>query len=186
VIAAGGVIEDTLLGSGSYNLEGIELDLNQARSMTETNLGVLRDHFSNLFGYAVDLLRTQELRGPVPERPRHAILSGMILPGEDLINRPNGQMLGKLCTLLVATGVEWPDDVSWKVCESAILGSIYSGEDGSNTILLRKLKKEADQQKLMDRMCTFHRFMRQSRLAEAIGRSNANSVGQFHYNFIGR
>jgi len=168
VTASGGVIEETLLGSGSYNLEGVQFDLNQARSMTETNIDIMRNHFSSLFDYSLKLLRKQETAWPVPERPIEDILNGIIRRGEDLTNRPNGQTLGKLCVLLLSTGMSWPKGVDWNTCDAAILGSFYADEDNSRAIRLRNLKHKLKSQKLMDRMCTFHNFMRESRLAESL------------------
>jgi hypothetical protein len=86
----------------------------------------------------------------------------------DGANRPNGQTLAQLCTLILATGQEWPDQVSWKLCSKAVLSSIYPDPRGQLTIRLEKLREEMEGKPLDVRICAFHRFLRAGKLAEIL------------------
>lgn len=149
--ASGEDIASRIGAAGIASLDSIQLDMNNARSITVGNLNIFREFFQSTFGKAVQYLHDQ------------AVASGEPAEGPD---RPFGQTLGHLCTLLVATGMQWPDGVSWDICSQAVLNSIFPDPDGNITIHVGDLATQLSGQPFETRVCAFHRFLLAGRYAE--------------------
>lgn len=154
----GGDIRERLLAPGHDNIQAIADDLSAARQITEGNIDVFRDFF-----------RTS-LAKSIGERATRAKP-----PLENAVgaNRPNGQMLGKLCALVLVSGRDdgaWPAEIPWELCAKA---SYYYPGDPAKTpkIELTKLRDElrsaADQTRNY-RMCGYHRYLRETRIREIL------------------
>jgi hypothetical protein len=101
-----------------------------------------------------------------------AVEAGEPLRGSD---RANGQVLGHLCTLILATGREWPKGFDPSICMQAYLDPLYGGHGSpAFSIEVGKLAKELEGKPYTNRFCAYHRYLRAERLAEmpsVIGRS---------------
>jgi len=150
LIAAGGDIRERLNASGNSNLEMVKDDLNNARVISQRNLEAFRKFLAPSFGRTIkDLANKAKLEsGP-------------------LVNRPNQQSLAKLCTLVLTTGPDWPSEIPWSACKNTILKSINSKKQGPE-INLNRLVVETYRQPLQTRFCTYHRYLRESRLQEVL------------------
>lgn len=156
----GGDLRARLLAPGNESLQAVTDDLAGAREITEGNLEVFRSFFKNSLGKAVRD-RAERARPPL-ESPIGA-------------NRPNGQLLGKLCAFILVTGKDdaaWPAEVPWELCQSA---SYYYPGDPARTphFTLAELRTELQhappmQQTRNWRMCGYHRFLRQTRIREIL------------------
>jgi hypothetical protein len=161
LISAGIDIRDRLSAAGQLqNVTPLVQDLDQGRKLIQGNIEVFRSFFTKSLGRAVQDLHDAAVRAGEPAE------------GAD---RPNGQTLGQLCTLVLATGQDWPADVSWDICSKAVLNSIYPDPKGQLTIHLDKLKQDLDGKPLEYRICAFHRFLRAGRLAEVVSPQRENS-----------
>jgi hypothetical protein len=154
LISAGTDIRSRLQAAGVLNdLTPMVQDLNKARSLVQSNLSVFRDFFASSMGKSVEALAKAAADAGEPQEGA---------------NRPNGQVLGQICTLILATGTEWPAHVSWDTCSKAVLSSIYPDPKGELSIHLDQLQKDLDGKPLDVRMCAFHRFLRAGKLAEIL------------------
>lgn len=160
--AAGGDLRDRLTASGVTNLERVNLDINNARTVSERNIDIFREYFRPVFHTVVEDLAAAARRNREPAT------------GAD---RPNGQMLGHICTLIYATG-GWPDDATARACRGAVLYSVYPDPARNLAIRVDRLPRTIGNLPLRRRLCVFHRFLRASRLTEALrGRSRTSSSG---------
>jgi flagellar biosynthesis regulator FlaF len=149
---SGGNIESRLLASGVKNLDLVVGDLNAARQLTQQNITQFRDFFNAALGRSVLSL---------DKWARDA--------GEDLTgsNRPNGQVLGRLCALALSTQTTWTPWISWDICSRSALYSVYPDPDRKLQIQVGELQKTISS-KLQSRYCTIHKFHQASRLAEIL------------------
>lgn len=150
---AGSQLNDRLIQSGQGETDSdLAKDLNDARSIAQANITVFRDFFGEAMGKSVDMLHKAAIEAGEPDRGP---------------NRPNGQMLGHLCTLILSTGKEWPSGLDRSICEKAYLDPLY-GEAGSPafSIEVAKLAQEMEGKPFSTRFCAYHKYMRAERLAE--------------------
>lgn len=145
-------IREHLLAAGVYNLDLLNLDLNQGRSLTEQNIKVFREFFEADFGKSIDLLYQASIDKKEPPR------------GAD---RPNGQSLAELCILLMSTG-QWPKKASWDKCSTALLSSVYPDPENKLNIEVGKLPEKLKDKRYSEQVCTFYRFLRAGRLMESL------------------
>jgi hypothetical protein len=144
--------------SGLSNLGDVQKDLNNSRKLSEDNLRVFRSFFSPAFSVTVKDLAQKAATEP-QEGP----------------NRPNGELLGRLCTLWFITqqdGIDFPDPDTEAVCQQSKLYSIYAKKDASGHYIpsldLNQTIQQLKGRPFMDRVCTYHEYLRQERLAEII------------------
>jgi len=98
-------------------------------------------------------------------RSIHGASSGEALRGP---NRPNGQTLGQLCTLVLATHKNWPKKFPSSICMNAHLDSIYPDPANELSINLSALAAKMENKPRTTRLCAFHRYLRAMKLAEII------------------
>ncbi len=159
--SAGADIRARLTASGVRNLDRVSLDLNKSRSLMERNIGSFREFFTHSFAESIEALSAAALKAGEPERGA---------------NRPNGQILGQLCTLLLATDSKWPQEISWEICSHATLDSVYPDPDNKISIELSRLSSELEGKTFQKRACAMQRFLRAGRLAEIIKPSSISSA----------
>lgn len=150
---AGSQLNDRLIQSGQGETDSdLAKDLNDARSIAQANITVFRDFFGEAMGKSVEMLHKAAIEAGEPDRGP---------------NRPNGQMLGHLCTLILSTGKDWPSGLDRSICEKAYLDPLY-GEVGSPafSIEVAKLAQEMEGKPFSTRFCAYHKYMRAERLAE--------------------
>ncbi len=149
---SGQTIQERFLASGAKKGPVIA-DLNFSRTLTQGNIKSFRNYFEPIFALSVDRLDRAA-------REAHESPTG--------VDRPNGQSLAQLCTLILATGNDWPKDVSWEICSKTVLESIYSRPEQPLQIQVGQLASELKDKPYQYRMCTFHRYLRAERLAEIL------------------
>ena len=150
---AGGDIRTRLVESGVRNLDNVTADLNNSRSLTAGNIAIFREFFIPTLAKSIKMLS---------ERAKK---SGEAKTGPD---RPFGQTLGHLCTLVLITGQEWPKKIPWELCAEASLSTIHPDPKKLLQINVEDLRKEIIGLNDQYRFCTYHRFLRASRLMEII------------------
>ncbi len=155
LIEAGLDVRRRLVAAGVRNLDEVSLDLNHARTLTQGNIDVFRTFFERALTYSMKMLYRKSIENDEPSTGA---------------NRPNGQLLAQLCTLVLTTGNEWPSSVPWKYCHKATLNSVYPDPTGELTIQLASLRDLAKNQNFQTKICTFYRFLRAGRLAESLRR----------------
>lgn len=150
---AGSQLNDRLIQAGQGETDSdLAKDLNNARSIAQANISVFRDFFGDAMGKSAEMLHKAAVEAGEPERGP---------------NRPNGQMLGHLCTLILATGKDWPAGLDASICEKAFLDPLYGGVGSpAFSIEVAKLAKEMEGKPFSTRFCAYHRYMRAERLAE--------------------
>jgi len=152
LLAASGNIADRLAAAGIGEKTPGELDLDRARSTEQANIEIFLRYFGPSLGRAVQSLEDAARRAG---EPAHGP------------NRPNGQILAQLCTLILATGSaekSWPEDVSWEICSKATLDSIFPNPPPELNISVGALRPELEKMDMMKRTCVFHRYLRASRI----------------------
>lgn len=154
----GGDIRARLLAPGNDSVQAISDDLSAARQITEGNIDVFREFFKNSIALSI---QDRAARSKPP------------LENAVGANRPNGQMLGKLCTLMLVSGKDdsaWPKEIPWELCSGA--SYYYPGDPAqAPKIEVAKLRQElrsSGNQTRNYRMCGYHRYLRQTRLREIL------------------
>jgi hypothetical protein len=150
---AGAELKDRLVHAGQGETDSdLEKDLNNARSIAQANISAFRGFFDQAMGKSAEMLH------------KAAVEAGEPLRGA---NRPNGQMLGHLCTLILATGEKWPSKLDPSICENAFLDPLYAGPGSpAFSIEVAKLAQELQGKPYRTRFCAYHRYMHAERLAE--------------------
>lgn len=154
----------TRIASSQAQLDYYAADLNESRRLSQSNLKIFRDFYVDEIAHAVRYLDQQAKDSREPATGP---------------NRPNGQTLAQLCTLVLATGTDWPSKISWDICSKAVLYSIYPDPDQVMTVRVGQLRSEMEGQPLMRRMCAYHRFLRAGRLAEVLPPTPPGGSGLF-------
>lgn len=148
--------------AGLVGLAPVNDDLNNSRKLSRDNLKVFHDFFSPAFADTVsglaDLAATEPAEGP---------------------NRPNGELLGRLCGLWLATGddgKDFPDDKTDAICKQAKLYSIYAKKDANGhypaAFDVGQVQGQLAGKSFMERVCTYHEYLRKERLAEIVNISH--------------
>lgn len=149
--AASSDIEDRLLASGFDQLDNVNKDLNASRDLTASNIRVFLDLFEPaLENILKDLKLRHERDG---ERARGS-------------NRAAGQVLGELCALLVTTRSEFSQSPAFEYCRNAVFTSVHHSTKAPLELEAATLAREFEGKPAADRLCSMHRFMRESRLRE--------------------
>ena len=149
-------IRDRLRSTGATQDDVLE-DLNEARGLSEKNIEIFRRHFNKSFARSVVALYAAAQKNGELERK-----------GAD---RPNAQRLAKLCTLLVATSSQFPDQRSWEMCSKMVFYSIHADTSNANDPLALHVSDLRDRYKNKDfrqRVCAYHNFKRAEKLAEIL------------------
>ncbi|MFL5812320.1 MAG: hypothetical protein ACJ763_01985, partial [Bdellovibrionia bacterium] len=150
---AGSELKDRLVQSGQGESDGaLNADIGRAMSIAQGNITVFRNFFSKDLSRAALMLQKAAIEAGEPPRG-----SG----------RANGQVLGHLCTLILATGNEWPTGFDPSICEKAYLDPLYDGPNSpAFSIEVGKLAKDLKGKPFKTRFCAYHKYMRAERLAE--------------------
>lgn len=178
---AGVHLNTRLQAAGLKRFDEVKEDLNSARTIVHGNLETFQGFFKKSIRGSLEHLQ---------ERIRTTKESAIGA------NRPHGQVLGKLCILLLVSSSEWPEkDVPWKLCEDATYYSLLWRPEKVNVarskfmIRLRDWKKEMAGN-FQQRVCSFHRFQRKVLMEELMHEEtmqktklNPRSSYQDYFNF---
>jgi hypothetical protein len=152
---SGGDIHDRVLASG---IDLASLDTGRAREIAQSTIQSFRNYFAPILPEVIERLdrEARESREPT---------SGA--------NRPKGQVLGHLCTLVLASGTSWPqgNDITaarraLDICQRSSLYSVFPDPDHRLNLHFNELQADLRNKPQMYRICAFHRFLRASRMAE--------------------
>lgn len=165
IIKASGIeVRDRLRSAGINRIGDAVEDLNNARATIRRNIELFRNHFKRSLGRSVIQLSKQTARqGPIAGEKRRGV------------DRPAGQSLAKLCLLIATTGADYPDDRTKYLCYAHTLESFY-GKNGNLKINLHGFEKSLRGKSFSERVCTYHRFKRQERIAETLDKSLRRST----------
>lgn len=155
-------LSDRIIASGVSDFDSIMKDLNNSRQITEYNIDAFLNYFSKVIVKSVEKLRDNG-------KARREKSSGT--------DRPNGQVLGKLCALLLISNVEDPGRKIERVCRKTSFMSMYKSIKRPTRNMVLKyddLKKIVARQDYKTRVCAYHRFKRSAKLAEIVRRSEVN------------
>lgn len=136
-----------LLGNSNSSLDELNQDISTAQSLSQRNAENFLSLFSDGFESALERLSEAADRAQEP----------LLGP-----NRPNRLFHARLCTLILTTQMSWPKSIDRKICNGAVLESIYPGIE--ETLQFNELESRLKGVPLSKRMCTYQRFLRRSRL----------------------
>jgi hypothetical protein len=159
VRAAGVELREKLVQSGVSSLGPVVADLNSSRNLTESNVTNFRRYFLPQLVKAIKALRDSAHPKNGPAEPDRGV------------DRPHGQVLAKLCMLVISTGFDWPDKETAAICSAQTLYSLYSDAskgDDPLTVSMAELERRLRGKALRDRFCSYYKFSRAERLAELL------------------
>lgn len=158
-------LQDRLMASGvAIGRDVLEQDLSGARALTRRVISVFNDFFEKA---AVDAVDSLEALAQIEKEPVRGVR-----------DRSFGQTLGQLCTLLTVTRAEIRTTALWKTCSQATYSSLNGTEAEPFEIRVADLEKDLRDRPSAERLCAYHRFMRESRVRElAVRRGRSASIG---------
>ncbi len=153
---AGGEIHDRVVASG---IDIRSLDTNRAREISQSNLTSFRNYFAPILPDVVGRLAREAREAGEPRTGA---------------NRPKGQVLGHLCSLVLATGSRWPGMSAdpeaarraYNICRQSTYSSEFPDPDHRLNLNFAELEGDLSGKPYTYRFCAFHRFLRASRMAE--------------------
>ena len=124
-------------------------DIGTAQAISQRNVENIVDLFSGAFNKSLKHLKAAADRAGEPHDGSH---------------RPNRMLQSRTCILLLSTSSAWPRKVDRRLCEDAVLESIYPAL--TEKIRFTELEGLLRGLPLEKRMCTYQHFLRRSRLFE--------------------
>lgn len=159
-------LQDRLMSSGVVlGRDVLEQDLAGARALTRQVISVFNDFFEKA---AIDAVESLDSLSQFEREPARGVR-----------DRSFGQTLGQLCALLTVTRPEIRGTELWKTCSRATYSSLNGTESNPFEIRIVDLEKDLRDKPSAERLCAYHRFMRESRVRElAFKRArNTSAIG---------
>lgn len=165
ILISGAVDIKTRLEASAVARDLVEADLNTARMLATGNIETFNSFFHSSAGSSLEALWNKWKAAGEPATG---------------VNRPFGQSLARLCIMQLTTRNQWPKELDWKYCQEAVLYSIYTRNGQPLTIRLSDLKNQVAQMPVSKRLCVYHSFVREGRVAEMLNQKSIFSKRRFH------